>query len=96
MGLVLLAQGHPETALEHTRRAVDLVSQGGESWIGTEQIHQAQAQVLRALDRTQEAEKQEQSAAAIVAAKADRILDPEQRRRYLECVKREAMPSALS
>lgn len=96
MGLVLLTQGHPETALEHTRRAVDLVSQGGESWIGTEQIHQAQAQVLRALDRTQEAEEQEQSAAAIVAAKADRIPDPEQRRRYLECVRREVMPSTLS
>ncbi len=51
MGLTLLAQGAPEEALEHTGRAVELVPQSDESWIGTGQAHQAHGQVLRALRR---------------------------------------------
>ncbi len=83
-GLALLAQGDPVAALEHTERAVALVPQAHEGWIGTEQAHQAHAQALRVLGRIQEAEEQERWAVAIVEAKANRIPDPEQRQRYLE------------
>jgi len=54
-GLTLLAQGAPEEALEHTRRAVELVPQSDESWVGTGQVHQAHGQVLRALGRSETA-----------------------------------------
>jgi|GEM_PF-438122 len=83
-GLTLLAQGAPEEALEHTGRGVDLVPQSDESWIGTEQAHQAHARVLQALGRTQEAEEQVRLADAILAAKAGHIPDLQQRQRYLE------------
>ena len=89
-GLTLLAQGASEEALEHTGRGVDLVPQSDESWIGTEQAHQAHARVLRALGRAQEAEEQVRLADAIIAAKAGRIPDPQQRQRYLEAMKRES------
>jgi len=89
MGLALLAQGTPEEALEHTGRAVDLVPRGDEGWIGTEQVHQAHARVLRTLGRTQETEEQLRLADAIIAAKAGRIPDPKQRRRYQESAMRE-------
>lgn len=84
MGLARLAQGDPEAALEHTQRAVGLVSRGDESWIGTEQIHQAHARVLSALNCAEAAEEQARLADAIIAAKASRTPEPEQRRRYLE------------
>jgi len=82
-GLALLAQDEGTAALAHTGRAVALVDQAHEGWIGTEQAHQAHARVLRALERIREAEEQERSALAIIEAKANRIPDPEQRRRYL-------------
>ncbi len=87
-GLTLLAQGAPEEALEHTGRGVDLVPQSDESWIGTGQAHQAHARVLQALGRTQEMEEQLRLADAILAAKAGRIPDPQQRQRYLEAMSR--------
>jgi DNA-binding SARP family transcriptional activator len=90
VGLTLLAQGEPVAALEHTRRAVALLPQAHEGWIGTEQVHHAHAQVLRALNRAEEADEQDRQADAIIAAKAERIPDPEQRRRYLQHVKRDA------
>ena len=83
VGLALVARGEPEAALEHTGRAASL-GPGGESWIGTEQVHQAHARVLRSLGRTQEAREQERTAEAIIDAKADRIPDPQQRRRFLQ------------
>jgi len=89
MGLALLAQGMPEAALTHTGRTVALVPRSDESWIGTEQAHQAHGRVLQALGRTQEMEEQLRLADAILAAKAGRILDPQQRRRYLEAARRE-------
>ncbi len=84
VGLALLAQGEGAAALEHTGRAVALVGRAHEGWIGTEQVHQAHAQALRALGRIQEAEEQEQLAVAIIEAKANRIPDPERRKRYLD------------
>lgn len=87
MGLTLLAQGHPEAALEHTGRAVDLVSQGDESWIGTEAVYQAHARVLETLGRAEAADEQVRLADTAIAAKASRIPDAKQRRRYLEAVR---------
>ncbi len=83
-GLTLLAQGEPGAAAAHTERAVSLAPQGDESWIGTEQVHRAHAQVLRALGHVQEAAEQERRATSILEAKADRIPDPQQRRRFLQ------------
>lgn len=89
MGLAWLAQGNPQIALEHTERAVDLIPKSDESWIGTEQVHKAHAQVLRALGRIPQAEAQERMAAEIVEAKAKRIPEPGLRQTYLQAMKRE-------
>jgi tetratricopeptide (TPR) repeat protein len=83
-GLVRLAQGDPESALEHTRHALELLSQSNESWIGSEQVHRVHARVLRALACVDAADEQERQADAIIAAKAGRIPDAQQRQRYLE------------
>ncbi len=83
-GLVLLAQGEPVAALEHTGRAVALVPQAHQGWIGTEEVHRAHALVLRALGRVEEADEHAWRAEAIVAVKADRIPDPQQRHHYLQ------------
>ncbi len=91
-GLALLAQGEGAAALEHTGRAVALAPQAHEGWIGTEQVHQAHAQALRALGRAHEAEEQEQLAVAIVEAKANRIPDPEQRQCYLDSQPLRSLP----
>ncbi|MDH7472772.1 MAG: AAA family ATPase [Anaerolineae bacterium] len=88
-GLALLAQGKVEAALEHTERAIALLPQAHEGWIGTEEVHRAHARVLQALGRIEEADEQDRRAQAIIAAKADRIPDPQQRRRYLQSVKRD-------
>lgn len=84
IGLARLAQGDPEAALEHTRCAVSLASRSDESWIGTEQVHQAHARVLRAIGRTEATDGQDRLADAIIAAKAGCMPDPQQRRRCLE------------
>jgi len=84
IGLTLLAQGEPAAALKHTGRAVALVPQAHESWGGTEQIHRAHAQVLRALNRPDEADEQRQLADAIVASKAHHIPDDERRQQYIQ------------
>lgn len=89
MGLAGLAQGNPEAALEHTQRAVGLVSRSDESWVGTEEVHQAHARVLRALGRVEAAGEQVRRVEAIIASKAGRIPDPQQRQRYLEAVSRD-------
>lgn len=89
IGLVWLAQSDYESTLEHTRRAVDLARQGDESWIGTEQVYRAHARVLRALHLIEAADEQERRADAIIEAKAARISDPQQRRRYLEYASRD-------
>jgi tetratricopeptide (TPR) repeat protein len=86
MGLAWLAQGNPEIALEHTERAVNLIPKSDESWIGTEQVHRAHAQVLRALGRMLQAEEQERMAVGIIETKAKRISDPGQRQDYLQAV----------
>ena len=82
-GLALLAQ-NAWTALDHTRRAVELASQAHAAWIGTEQAHLAHASVLQALGRLDEAAEQAGLARAILAAKAERIPDPDQQQRYLQ------------
>jgi DNA-binding SARP family transcriptional activator len=84
VGLTLHARGEPGAAMEHTERAVALVPQAHEGWIGTEQIHLAHARVLRALDRAEAAAEQIRLANAVVQDKADRIPNPEQRQRYLQ------------
>jgi len=82
-GLALLAQ-NAWTALDHTRRAMELASQAQAAWIGPEQAHLAHASVLQALGRLDEAAEQAGLARAILAAKAERIPDPDQRQRYLQ------------
>ncbi|MGQ9660621.1 MAG: ATP-binding protein [Thermochromatium sp.] len=84
LGLAWLAQDDVTTALAHSGRAVDLLPQNDECWIGTEQVRYAHARILRAAGRVQEAEEQARLAAEIVAARADRIPDPAQRRTYLK------------
>lgn len=86
MGLTRLAQGDPETAQEHTRRAVELASRSNERWIGTEQVHRTHARALRALGHTEAAGKQDRLADEIIRAKGSRIPDPLQRRRYLDYI----------
>ena len=84
VGLALLAQGKVKAALEHTGRAVALLPQAHQGWIGTEEVHRAHALVLQALGRDDEADEHARRANAIVAAKADRIPDPELRQRFLQ------------
>jgi tetratricopeptide (TPR) repeat protein len=88
VGLALLAQGQMATALEHTGRAVALLPQAHEGWIGTEEVHRAHARVLQALGRIEEADEHVRRAEAIIVAKAGHISDSGLRRRYLERVKR--------
>lgn len=83
VGLTLLAQGQPAAALEHTERAIALLPQAYEGWIGTEEIHQAHARALRALGRLEAADEHVRRAKAIVEAKASLIPDLAQRRRFL-------------
>lgn len=85
-GLALLAQGEPETALEHTRRAVALVPHAHQGWIGAEEAHCAHALVLQALGRAESAAEQTRLAEAIIRAKAERIPDPSQRERYRQFI----------
>ncbi len=82
-GLALLVQGEPEAALEHTGRAVALMPRAHQGWIGTEQVHLAHAQVLCSLNRLDEAAGQVRLAEALIRAKAERIPDSSQRKRYL-------------
>ena len=89
MGLVLLTQGKPEQALEHTSRALEGLPRTHEAWIGTEEVHRAHARVLRALGRVGQAHEQAKQAEAVIQAKADRISDPDVRRRYLDYVQGE-------
>ncbi len=90
LGLALLAQGQPAPALEHTERAVALLPQAHEGWIGTEEVHRAYALALRVLGHVEKADEHVRRADAIVVAKASHIPDAEQRRRYLQSVKRDA------
>lgn len=83
VGLALLAQGQPVAALEHTERAIALLPQTHEGWIGSEEVHQAHAQALRALGRLEAANEHIRRANAIVEAKARLIPDLAQRRRFL-------------
>jgi len=89
MGLTLLAQGDPETALQCTGRAVILLPRSDESWIGSEQAYQAHARVLRALGCDEAADEHTRRADATIADKAGRIPNLQQRWRYLEALKRE-------
>jgi hypothetical protein len=60
-----------------------------EAWIGSEQIHRAHAEVLRALGRIEEAHEQVRLAAVVTHTKASRIPDPDARQRFLQHVKRQ-------
>ena len=89
-GLTRLSQGDPETALVHTRRAVDLAPKCDESWIGSEQVYRAHSRVLRAAAHIEAANEAERLADKIVKAKADRIPDAEQRQCYFEFASRDS------
>lgn len=80
--LALLVQDEPEAAQEHTERALALLPQAHEGWIGAEEVHRAHALVLQALGRAESAAEQTRLAEAIIRAKAERIPDPSQRERY--------------
>lgn len=87
-GLTRLSQGDPETALVHTRRAVDLAPQCDESWVGSEQVYRAHARVLQALGHIEAANEAERFFEGILEAKANRILNPRPRQHYREFAKR--------
>ena len=82
-GLALLAQGEA-TAVQHTARAVSLLPQAHEGWVGSEEIHRAHAQALQALGRAAEAGEHLRQAQALIKGKAGQIADPQQRRSYLQ------------
>lgn len=84
LGLAQLSQGDLTAALAHSGRAVELLTQTDESWIGSEQVRNGRARVLRAADCMGEAEEQARLAAEIVASRAARIPDLQQRRIYLQ------------
>lgn len=86
LGLLYLAQGKAEEALLHTQRATELAVCEDEGWIGREQVHRAQAFVLRALDRQREASVQDGLAEQIWAAKAAWITDGDYRSTYVRAV----------
>lgn len=83
VGLAFLAQGQPAAALEHTERAVAFLPCAHQGWIGAEQAHLAHAQVLRSLNRADEAAEHARLADAIISVKAESLPDPSQRERYL-------------
>ncbi len=92
LGLALLSQGDVQAAEMETERAVILVGESNEDWIGTEEVHLARARVLDALGRQDAAQTHVERAEAIIQAKADRIPDPELRRRYLRWAHRASQP----
>jgi DNA-binding SARP family transcriptional activator/Flp pilus assembly protein TadD len=83
-GLTLLEQGELERALERARRAVTLVGQAHEAWIGSEQVYLGYAKVLRAVGQIQKAEEQKAMADEIIQSKASRITNPKQRLQFLQ------------
>lgn len=89
LGLTVLATGNAKQALEHTAWAVTALPRMHEAWIGSEQIHRAHAEVLRALGRIEEAHEQVRLAAVVTHTKASRIPDPDARQRFLQHVKRQ-------
>lgn len=89
IGLVLLAQDEPTTALKHTGQAADLMPQANECCLGTERVSSAHARVLRALDHPEATAEQIRRTESIVAAKANHIPDSDLRRCYLKITERQ-------
>jgi predicted ATPase len=87
-GLSWLAQGYPDAALEHTRRAVNLAPGCDESWIGTEEVYRTHWQVLQALGSFEAATEAERLADSIIEAKAAQISDPKRQQHYREFASR--------
>lgn len=87
MGLALWAQGEFVAASKHTERAVALVPQAHEGWIGTEEVHRAHARILESLGQVEAAEEQKYLADTIVEEKARLIPSSEQRHRYFQFVR---------
>ncbi|WP_299028902.1 AAA family ATPase [uncultured Thermanaerothrix sp.] len=88
-GLVRLAQGDSELALVHTQRAVNLIPQCDESWIGTEQVYRAHSRALRALGHFEIANEVDSLSSGIIEAKASRIPHPQQQQHYREFASRD-------
>lgn len=82
-GLARLALGDPLAAFEQTQRAARGAPRADQAWIGNEEAYRAHACVLRALSQDEAAEHYERCAQEAIEAKANRIPDPAQRRRYL-------------
>jgi len=84
VGLALFSQGKHDVAIEHTQKAVTLMSLAGESWLGCEEIYHAHSVVLRALGNISAADEYLQQAKDSASAKAKRIPDQKQRQRYIQ------------
>jgi len=84
LALASLAIGQPVEALKHSRRAISLVSEASQDWLGMEQAYFSHAQIQRALGHDTEASETEQMAWRIIHEKAEKISDPEQRQRFLD------------
>ena len=83
VALAHLALRQPAKALIHSERAVSLAPKASQDWFGIEETYFTHARVLRALGNDAEASKTEQMVWGIVQEKAEKISDPEQRRRFL-------------
>ncbi len=83
-GLALLAKGKPKAALEHTQKAVTLISFAGEAWLGSEEIYHTHSIVLRALGNITAAEECFQQANDGIFAKAKKIPDINLQQKYLQ------------
>jgi DNA-binding SARP family transcriptional activator/tetratricopeptide (TPR) repeat protein len=92
-GLARLALGDPSAAFEHTQRAARWAPQADQAWIGCEDAYRAHACVLRALSQDEAAEHYEGCAREAIEAKANRIPDPAQRRRYVGKSHQSSIPS---
>jgi len=82
-GQVSMLMSDYSRALEHTSRAVSLLAQAHEAWIGTEQVHLAHARCLREMGQDGRAGEHERQANSIIMAKAAKISDSTQSEQYL-------------
>jgi DNA-binding SARP family transcriptional activator len=71
-GQRFLASGEPARGLECTSKAVSLLPQAHEAWIGTEQVHFVHAWCLRALGQAERAAEHERLAYSIIGAKTEK------------------------
>jgi DNA-binding SARP family transcriptional activator len=83
-GLTLLECGDLPGAGEKLSQAVELASRSVEDWLGTEQVYLANARALHAQGISPAAGDMHRWAQAVLAAKAERITDPDLRQAFLD------------